>query len=158
MSFGRLGYGDIFPDVIAIVAWHLIGVAFLGRPFRTKGERMLLTGVGALCVMPVYLVCYAYFGRRFNFEPWPTFLTICCAATVGYWLMALALFMGWETAWQKLGEIEYDRRCHKCGNDMNGNPASACPKCGTLVRFDQNVESKETKPVNVVPIDADSNS
>ena len=158
MSFGRLGFGDIFPDVVAIVAWHLVGVALLGRPFRTLGERASLMGVAALSVMPGFVVCYAYFGRGLRFEPYLQFSLICAAATVGYWLLGLLLFVSWDLAWQRLTTIEYDRSCRSCGKDMNGNPASACPNCGALVHFDQNVESKEAKPVNVVPFDANSNS
>jgi len=156
LIFGRMGLRDVFPVVIAIVAWHWVGVAFLSKPIRTMGERALLTGVAALFVAPTFLFCYGYFGRTLSDQPWPTFVLACCVATIGYWLVTFATFMGWQAVWKKLGTIEYDRRCLSCGNDMNGNPASACPKCGTLVQFDQNVESKEAEPVNVVPFDADS--
>ncbi len=157
LIFGRMGFGDFFPIVIAVVAWHWVGVAFLSRPIRTMGERALLTGVAALCVMPIFLFCYGYFGRTLSDQPWPTFVQTCSAATVGYWLMTFATFVGWQVMSRKLGTIEYDRRCLSCGNDMNGNPASACPKCGTLVQFDQNVETKEAKPIDLVSFDADSN-
>ena len=151
-----MGLRDVFPVVIAIVAWHWVGVAFLSKPIRTTGERALLTGVAALFVVPVFLVCYKYFGRTLSEQPWPMFVLTCSAVTVGYWSMTFVTFVGWQVMWRRLGTVEYDRRCLRCGKDMNGNPASACPKCGTLVQFDQNVETKEAKPIDVVSFDADS--